>query len=531
MAFLPLLVCSDTAYQDATELETKTYAEHGIKPETFNMFAEDYQTIKNSFTALKGVSLSRFEYFHFQTYTENTAFLNKRGNAVQEIDQMYRTHLTNSVHNFVHLCDEQGGAAEYVLAMRGWYCTLLIVFVKERYDVDLDAWSTFCPVHRVEIFAPRYGISDITLQQTRDDLVEEVRTGETFIFTTIDPGVDLVVADGGMVPLSLTSFTKTGQTSESVYLTLLASQAHAALQILAKQGKLLLRLEHMFMLSTVETLYMVAVCFEKIAICRPRSCLPGTHESFFVGLGFNGDPTGRCRDFLKTRAHVDCWTPLIDPEVWSNAGRWFGDFVKERSRALCLHQRLCLEAVRQNSVDSLRMEMTRFHVSAERLTSIMASSRLLYGKATALPQNEYQLCVDYMHVIAQHALRDDDADDGKKQTWLMAALVPTRPRDHVMFLFVDKSGFSKVSAKERRFKTQVESVEAEWSRFLAPGTVVKVQICNDNLRVLQLLEILATQQDPLLYTKQSLWTQDDHTCYLRRIAQYQKADPETVVCI
>ncbi|TPX63205.1 hypothetical protein SpCBS45565_g06793 [Spizellomyces sp. 'palustris'] len=247
---------------------------------------------------------------------------------------------------FADLCSGPGGFAEYLLwrantggvPIRGWGMTL-----RGRQDFALDRMHPESCVK--QLFEPFYG-DDGTgdLRKT-----ENIRGfSELVEYATSNEGLDLVMADGEIDIVD---------NQEYHIRQLIVCQVLAAFLVLRKNGDFVMKIFDVFTPFTVDVLYILYRCFEKLAIVKPLASPPDTAERYIVCHNLHVPYPPRIIEHLfavndrmnELRAHPakDALevTGLMDMEV-VNGDEKFIDRVRSVNMRLCIRQNEALQEVR-----------------------------------------------------------------------------------------------------------------------------------------------------------------------------------------
>ncbi|KND04871.1 uncharacterized protein SPPG_00569 [Spizellomyces punctatus DAOM BR117] len=252
---------------------------------------------------------------------------------------------------FADLCSGPGGFTEYLLwranargiPIRGWGMTS-----RGRQDSALDRMHPDSCVK--QLFEPFYGDGTGDLRKN-----ENIRGFHELVeYATNNEGLDLVMADSGEIDIA--------GNQEYHIRQLVLCQVLAALLVLRKHGDFVMQIFDVFTPFTVDILYILYRCFEKVTIVKPLASPPDTAERYIVCRNLRVPHPPRIIEHLfavndrmnDLRAHQakDALevTGLMDRDA-VNGDEKFIDRVRSVNMRLCIRQTEALQELRKYADD------------------------------------------------------------------------------------------------------------------------------------------------------------------------------------
>ncbi|KAL1240362.1 Protein PALS1 [Trichinella pseudospiralis] len=168
---------------------------------------------------------------------------------------------------FADVCSGPGGFTEYVLWKRGWNAHGFGMTLRNDCDFRLDKFTASSP----EMFEAFYGEDGI---DGDGDITKgsNLESFSNFVLKNTDQkGVHLFMADGvnfGILCSGRRKFTR--------------------------RGSFLCKFFDTFTPFTVDLIYLLWHCFDKLTLHKPHSSRPGNSEKYVIGIGFRGN----CKQIL-----------------------------------------------------------------------------------------------------------------------------------------------------------------------------------------------------------------------------------------
>lgn len=239
---------------------------------------------KNTLNACDARRLARSKtrYDAFERIASVARFTNRAAIKLANINftagcQLTRAPSRGDRLHYADLCAGPGGFSEF---LRGAHSGR--AYTVCGYGLTLrgpDDFQTRCIApsanfHFTAIYGPA-GTGDICDEATQNEFIERVMRA------TDGEGVSFVLADGG--------FDVRGQENAQELLSrqLYLCQTLVALSVLARDGRLVLKLFDVFTKFSVGLLYVLHKCFAKICILKPYTSRPANSERYVVCTGFH----------------------------------------------------------------------------------------------------------------------------------------------------------------------------------------------------------------------------------------------------
>ncbi|KRZ04371.1 Cap-specific mRNA (nucleoside-2'-O-)-methyltransferase 1 [Trichinella zimbabwensis] len=185
---------------------------------------------------------------------------------------------------FADVCSGPGGFTEYVLWKRGWNAHGFGMTLRNDCDFRLDKFTASSP----EMFEAFYGEDGI---DGDGDITKgnNLESFSNFVLKNTDQkGVHLFMADGGFSVVGEENLQEV--LSKRIYLC----QSLCGLLVLRKGGSFLCKFFDTFTPFTVDLIYLLWHCFDKLTLHKPHSSRPGNSEKYVIGIGFRGN----CKQIL-----------------------------------------------------------------------------------------------------------------------------------------------------------------------------------------------------------------------------------------
>ncbi|KRY85250.1 MAGUK p55 subfamily member 5 [Trichinella pseudospiralis] len=185
---------------------------------------------------------------------------------------------------FADVCSGPGGFTEYVLWKRGWNAHGFGMTLRNDCDFRLDKFTASSP----EMFEAFYGEDGI---DGDGDITKgsNLESFSNFVLKNTDQkGVHLFMADGGFCVVGEENLQEV--LSKRIYLC----QSLCGLLVLRKGGSFLCKFFDTFTPFTVDLIYLLWHCFDKLTLHKPHSSRPGNSEKYVIGIGFRGN----CKQIL-----------------------------------------------------------------------------------------------------------------------------------------------------------------------------------------------------------------------------------------
>ncbi|XP_066255913.1 cap-specific mRNA (nucleoside-2'-O-)-methyltransferase 1 [Euwallacea similis] len=201
-------------------------------------------------------------------------FMNRAALKMANIDAVCDFMFTSIKENentpvyFADVCAGPGGFTEYILWRKGWSYKGFGLTLKDEHDFRVSESTCASPV----TFQTLYGADDSGDVCNPNNLKH---FSERVLYET-NGGVHFMMSDGG--------FCVDGQENLQEILSkhIYTCQCLLALNILRPNGHFVTKTFDIFTPFSVGLLYLMYICFEKVAIIKPNTSRPANSERYFV---------------------------------------------------------------------------------------------------------------------------------------------------------------------------------------------------------------------------------------------------------
>jgi 23S rRNA U2552 (ribose-2'-O)-methylase RlmE/FtsJ len=214
---------------------------------------------------------------------------------------------TSTPFTSAHVCEGPGGFLQHTvegLKERR-------VSIRNLFAMTLRPTKSHIPGWRRSIhFLRKY--PEISLQYGADDTGDILLPANQQKFVQIAQGAQLFTADGGF------DFSINYTQQELQAFPLILASFVIGLQVLAKDGFLVIKLFDMYSTAMQDLILGSALLFEKFCIYKPATSRPCNSERYFVGIGYKG-PNPAWIQHLKQAQQAHTLSPLthlVKPNSW-----------------------------------------------------------------------------------------------------------------------------------------------------------------------------------------------------------------------
>ncbi|XP_066148477.1 cap-specific mRNA (nucleoside-2'-O-)-methyltransferase 1 [Euwallacea fornicatus] len=201
-------------------------------------------------------------------------FMNRAALKMANIDAVCNFMFTsikedeNTPIYFADVCAGPGGFTEYILWRKGWSYKGFGLTLKDEHDFRVSDSTCASPV----TFQTLYGADNSGDVCNPDNL----KHFSERVFHETNGGVHFMMSDGG--------FCVDGQENLQEILSkhIYTCQCLLALNILRPNGNFVTKTFDIFTPFSVGLLYLMYLCFEKVAIIKPNTSRPANSERYFV---------------------------------------------------------------------------------------------------------------------------------------------------------------------------------------------------------------------------------------------------------
>lgn len=404
---------------------------------------------------------------------------------------------------YVHLAGSLPGFSEYMMARVGFYCRGSLIPANDRFAfAGPHAWSAtglYFPTHSRLLTGP-CGISDIRKLTCRVSLLSSLNrrhpNGVGFFLADVnEPETSSVSPD---------SFAHTGECGETQHLPWFASELWLLCQVLREGGLAVLKINHFFLPSTVELLWLVTSLFARVVVARSRHCILGSADCYLVAWDFKR-PKAACLAwllaFFEKRIYslttpttaASAFEPFLDLAITNQMDhfvRFEKDFILPRSKALSKYRTKCLKYLGEQQGDALAKCMLRFHgepplfsssdsfvfaqpsVFAAGLGSVQVAA---FMNLVQLEQPDNLLIAALIPREGDNDNKDNDRDEEKQEGEVRKQAKTQQKKRREFEFYRHRQVCQLESTQDGIWNTQLECLFEDLEQVLSPGMLVEVR--------------------------------------------------------
>jgi hypothetical protein len=257
-----------------------------------------------------------------------------------------------------------------------------------------------------------------------------------------------------------------------------------------------LKINHFFLPSTVELLWLVTSLFARVVVARSRHCLLGSADCYLVAWDFKR-PKAACLAWLLAffekricslttpTTAASAFEPFLDLAITNQMDhfvRFEKDFILPRSKALSKYRTKCLKYLGEQQGDALAKCMLRFHGEPPLFSS---SDAFVFAEpsvfAAGLGSEQVAAFMNLVHLeqpenllIAALIPREDSDDvDEEKQEGVRKQKQQKKRRE---FQFYHHGKVCQLESTQNGiWNTELERLFEDLEQVLSPGMLVEVR--------------------------------------------------------